>query len=611
MPLAGAFGRMREMRAKCFVLALVLVNTAAPAAAAVPQTNATRSPIRYAVSFPRPETHYMEVTAEVPTSGRSSIEMMMAVWTPGSYLIREYERHVEAVRAAAGERPLTVEKSAKNRWRVQTGGASSVTVSYRVYAHEMSQRTNWVDARFALINGAPTFMTLADSGIRPHEVVLDLPAAWKRSITALPSLPGGEHRYVAADFDTLVDSPILAGNPAVHEFVVGGKPHYLVNEGATETFDGVRAAKDFETIVRAQHRFWGDIPYNRYVAFNVIAEDRGALEHKNSTVLMTAPGATRGRIAYRRWLSVITHEFFHVWNGKRLRPVELGPFDYEREAHTRSLWVVEGLSDYYADLLLHRAGLITRAELLDGLSTALEEVQTTPGRFVQSLEAASFDAWIKFYRPDENSDNSTIDYYSKGKVLGLLLDARIRRVSGGTRSLDDVMRAAYGKFSGVRGFTPAQFREVAEQVAGTSLAGFWTAFISGTQELDYSEAFSVFALRFAPPATTGRAWLGVPIRSDGGRLLVSDVPREATDSATRLHVDDEILAIDDARVTSNNLTSRLSQYEPGGQVSVLVARRDALLRVPVTLGVEPPREFRLQFDAGVSEVQRDRWLQAR
>jgi predicted metalloprotease with PDZ domain len=598
---------MRPMSLKHVVLALALVHLG-PAGAAVPQTTSTAEAIRYTVSFPRPETHYMEVAAQVPTAGRSSIEMMMAVWTPGSYLIREYARQVEAVRAVAGGRSLTVEKSAKNRWRVQTGGARIVTVSYRVYAHEMSQRTNWVDTRFALINGAPTFLTLADSSRRPHEVALNLPAAWKRSMTGLAPLTGGEHRYVAADFDMLVDSPILAGNPSIYEFVVGGKRHYLVNEGDTETFDGARAAKDFETIVREQHRFWGDPPYDKYVALNILVEDRGALEHKNSTVLMTAPAATRRRAAYLRWLNVITHEFFHVWNGKRLRPVELGPFDYENEAYTRSLWIVEGLTDYYADLLAHRAGLITRTELLDSLSAAIEDVQTTPGRFVQSVELASFDAWIKFYRPDENSANSSIDYYSKGKVLAFLLDARIRRATGGARDLDAVLRAAYGKYSGAHGFTPAQFRQVAEQVAGTSLVGFWNSFVSGTEELDYSEAFSTFGLRFGPPATTGRASLGVSTRSDGGRLLVSEVPEART---TTLNVNDEILAIDGVRVTSSDLRSRLNQYEPQSRVSVLVARRGALVPVDVTLAVEPPRGWQLEFDTTASEIHRDRWLGAR
>jgi predicted metalloprotease with PDZ domain len=574
---------------------------------------ASIEPIRYTVSFPAPQTHYMEVSAEVPTGGRADIELMMAVWTPGSYLVREFSRHVEAVTASAGGRTRAVEKSDKNRWRVSTGGASTVSVSYRVYAREMSVRTNWVEASFALVNGAPTFLTLADeTAPRPHEVTFIPAAGWGRSMTGLPELPGS-HRYRAADFDTLVDSPILLGNPAVYEFTVDGKPHYLVNEGEAGVFDGARAARDLETVVREQQRFWGPLPYDKYVALNLLTETRHTgLEHRNSTVLMTTPWATRTRPAYLGWLSTASHELFHVWNIKRLRPVELGPFDYENEALTRSLWIAEGISDYYADLLLHRAGLSTRDEFLDVLTRAIDELQTSPGRAVQSAELASFDAWIRFYRPDENSPNVSISYYTKGAVIAFLLDARIRRATNGARSLDDVMRAAYMKYSGPRGFTPDEFRQVAEQVAGTSLAAFWETAVSGTGELDYAEALATFGLRFRQPATSNRAYLGLTPRNDDGRLVVAQVRRDTPAHAAGLNVDDEILAIDDFRVRAGQLANRLEQYRAGDRVEILIARRDRLLRLPVTLGTEPARPGRLEVNVGATETQRARlteWLQ--
>src|SRR5688572_6808817 len=230
------------MAAKCnlLVFATILLMTRTVPVDAQTAGNvqgAGRAPILYTLSFPAPHTHYVEVSVTVPTERQPAVELMMAVWTPGSYLIREYERHVEAWTAAdADGRALAVEKSDKNRWRVTTGGAPSVTVRYRVYGREMSVRTNWIEAGFALINGAPTFMTLADLTPRPHEVVITPAAGWRRSMTGLPAMPGGEHRYRAADFDTLVDSPILLGNPAVHEFTVDGKKHYLVNEGEAGVF---------------------------------------------------------------------------------------------------------------------------------------------------------------------------------------------------------------------------------------------------------------------------------------------------------------------------------------------------------------------------------------
>jgi predicted metalloprotease with PDZ domain len=581
------------------------------------EAQTANTPIRYAVSFPAPHTHYVEVRAQVPTARRPEIELMMPVWTPGSYLVREFSRHVENVTAADDSgRPLRVVKSEKNRWQVTTGGAASVTVSYRVYAREMSVRTNWVESSFALLNGAPTFMTLTEPSPRPHEVVLTPAAGWTRSMTGLAALPGGDHRYVAPDYDTLVDSPILLGNPAIYEFTVDGKRHYLVNQGEAGVFDGARAARDIEAIVQEQRRMWGSLPYDKYVILNVLTAvpgqfAGGGLEHKNSTVLMASPWVTRTRAPYIAWLELASHEIFHVWNVKRLRPVELGPFEYENEVHTRSLWVAEGITEYYGVLSVHRAGLSTRDEYLTNLSGLIEEVQTLPGARVQSAELASFDAWIKYYRPDENSTNSAMSYYTKGAVLGFLLDARIRKASNGARSLDDAMRAAFAKFSGVRGFTPAEFRSVLETTAGVDLQSFWESAIEGTADLDYSEALDVFGLRFRPATPTTRPSLGITTRNDTGRLLVSTVRRGLPGAEAGLNVDDEILAIGEFRVRADRWDNRLEQYKPGDRVSILVARREQLMRLDVTLGPEPPRQWRLEPQPDASDAQKARltaWL---
>ena len=609
-------------RIPALLLAVFVMHTAAASAqtASDPALNPAPDSIRYTVSFPAPHTHYVEVTALVPTDGRPQVELMMAVWTPGSYLVREYARNVEEVTAAAEDgRALTIDKFDKNRWRVATGGAPSVEVSYRVYAREMSVRTNWVETDFAMLNGAPTFMTLADGLARPHEVVIQPAPGWRTSATGLAEMPGGSHRYRAPDFDTLVDSPIVIGNPAVYEFTVDGKQHVLVNVGEAGVFDGARAARDLETVVREHYRMWGMLPYNKFVFLNLLTltQGGGGLEHKNSTMLMASRWATRTRRAYLSWLSLASHEFFHTWNIKRLRPVELGPFNYEDEVHTRSLWIAEGMTDYFADLALHRAGLATREEFLDGLSNHVQGLQTTPGRLVQSVEEASFDAWIKAYRPNENSANTSISYYTKGAVLGFLLDARIRAATEGAKSLDDVMLAAFQKFSGDRGFTPDEFRAVVEQVGGLDLALFWEGAIEGTAELDYDEALDTFGLRFRPAEAPRddrpeRAWLGMSTRNDAGRLVVTQVRRGTPAFAAGLNVDDEILAMNGFRVRADQLTAGLDRYQPGDEVALLVARRDELLTIEAVFGAEPPREWRLEVDpavTGTQQQQRDRWLQ--
>jgi predicted metalloprotease with PDZ domain len=599
------------------LLAAFLMQTPLPAASqTVPE------PIRYTLSFPAPHTNYFEVSAVLPTDRRPEVELLMAVWTPGSYLIREYERNVERVTATGqGGRAIPIEKSDKNRWRVTTAGAPSVTVTYRVYAREMSVRTNWVEAEFAMINGAPTFMTLVGGQQRPHEVIIEPALGWRTSITSLAAMPGGSHRYRAVDFDELVDSPIVIGNPAIYEFTVDDKKHVLANVGEAGVFDGARAAKDLEAIVREQRRFWGSLPYDRYIVINVLTAvpgqiPGGGLEHKNSTLLIAGRWATRTRQSYLAWLELASHEIFHAWNVKRLRPVELGPFDYENENFTRSLWVVEGVTDYYGELLVHRAGLSTQVEYLDALANKIEEVQTTPGRAVQSAALASHDAWIKYYRPDENSPNSSVSYYSKGAVIGFVLDAKIRKATAGAKSLDDVMRAAYPKFSGSRGYTPEEFRAVAEQVAGASLASFWESAIDGTAELDYAEALDLLGLRFRPVAAPRadqpvRAWLGATTRNDAGRLVIAQVRRDTPAAAAGLNVDDEIIAIDDFRVRADQLTQRLDNYKPGDKVRLLVARRDQLMTLQMEFGTEPAREWRLEVNPAATETQqrqRDRWL---
>lgn len=446
----------------------------------------------------------------VPTAGQPRIELMMAVWTP--YVIREYAKNLEAVNAQTESgRALSIAKSRKNRWVVETGGADPVVVSYRVYCHVMGVQDNWVDGEFALLNGAPTFLTPAEHIARPHDVRLILPREWKTVATGMPAAEGAYH-YRAPDYETLVDSPIVAGNPAVHEFSVDGKPHYLVDVGEDGVFDGDHAARDLARIVREDSKLWGGLPYDKYLFLNMLTGGGGGMEHSNSTALMSDRWGTRTRRNYLRWLDLASHEFFHAWNVKRLRPAELTPGEYETEPYTTSLGIAEGFTSYYAPLIVHRAGLSTEDELLAALSREIRELQTTPGRLVQSLAMSSFDTWIKFYHPDENSENTAISYYTKGAVAGFLLDARVRSATGGRKTLDDVMRSALSQNPVAAGYTPEAFRAAASEVAGTDLHAWFARVFDSSQELDYREALDWFGLRFAESPAEKQAWLGADTR---------------------------------------------------------------------------------------------------
>jgi predicted metalloprotease with PDZ domain len=591
--------------------AFLLLMTFTPASAqqSARATPVAPDPIRYTLRFPAAHTHYLEVEAVYPTGGRPQVDLMMAVWTPGSYLVREYARHVEAVTARGpGSRPLSVSKPAKNRWRVETGGAPTVTVAYRVYGREMTVRNNWVEAGFAMLNGAPTFVTLADAVPRAHDVRIELPAGWTTSQTALEPIAGQPHAYRAASFDELVDSPIVLGNSVTRDFTEGGRRHTLVLEGDPSLFDADRAAADVQKIAAAGITAMGTADYPHYHFLNMVTEAGGGLEHRNSFLTMSSRFVTRTRRTYLGWLHLVAHEYFHNWNVKRLRPVELGPFDYEAENYTRGLWVAEGFTDYYAPVLVRRAGLSTRQEMLDELTASIAAVQGRPGRLVQPVEMASFDTWIKQYRPDENSPNTSIDYYPKGAVIAFLLDAKIRKATGGAKTLDDGMRVAYRRYSGAKGYTLDQFYAVMSEVAGTDLAPWFRQVVGTADELDYTEALDWYGLRFTPPpdGRSANATTGVITRNDNGRLVVSQVRRGTPAHDAGINVDDEILAVDGVRVRADQLTARMGYYKPGDTVELLVARRDKLTTLDVTLGPDTAPSWRLEVRPDATPEQQQR-----
>ncbi|HJR63089.1 MAG TPA: PDZ domain-containing protein, partial [Gemmatimonadaceae bacterium] len=352
---------------------------------------------------------------------------------------------------------------------------------------------------------------------------------------------------------------------------------------------------------------WGSLPYERYLFFNILVGEGGdGIEHKGSTVLIASRWSTRNESDYRDWLGLVAHEFFHAWNVKRLRPIELGPFDYENEVYTRSLWIAEGVTSYYAWLLVSRAGLATREQTLAEITLSIRALQNTPGRLVQPLELASFDAWIKHYRPDENSPNVAISYYTKGAIVGLLLDARIRRLTNGARSLDDMMREAYRRYSGERGYTPAQFRAVANGVAGSDLGDFFRRALETTEELDYTEMLDWYGLRFRPADSTRKAWLGLVTGESDGRLLVTRLVRGRPAYGSGVAPGDELIAIDSFRVTVDELDERLSRHQPGDSITLTVARRESLHRYRVALGSEPADRWSLEVRPDATAEQKRR-----
>lgn len=594
-------------RATLFLLVILAVSARA-------QTSQTA--VRYTLRFPAAQTHYVEVEATYPAADAKQIEVMIPVWSPGSYLVREYARNVENVSARTdrGE-TVPVEKTRKNRWRFPTRGASSMTFRYRVYGREMRVQTDFIDSDFALLNGVATYIAPIDRLGEPFEVTLELPKNWSRGLSSLTSTEPNHFR--AADYDDLADSPIVAGNPAVHEFTVDGKRHSLVNIGGEAFWDAERATKDVQKIVEQHRATWGFLPYDHYLFFNFIVDAGGGLEHKNSTVLMTRRFQMRTRKGYIDWLDLVSHEQFHAWNVKRLRPVALGPFDYENENYTTNLWISEGFTDYYGSLDVVRAGLMTPVEYLKRLSDDVHMLQTTPGRLVQPVAMASYDAWIKFYRPDENTANTGISYYNKGALIAWVLDAKVRRATNDAHSLDDVMRIAYQRYSGAKGFTNEQFVDVVREIGGAEVATWLNRTITTTDELDYRDALSWLGLDFqkdkkeADDDKPPRAYLGLTTKVESGRLMVAQVKSGTPAFDAGVNVDDEVIALDDYRIPPDGLDTRMEQYKAGDDATLTVARRGRLRTIPVKFLAEPENEWKLHTLEKPSTEQTqhfNRWL---
>ena len=370
-------------------------------------------------------------------------------------------------------------------------------------------------------------------------------------------------------------------------------------------------------MVLAQQKLWGTVPYDRYLFLNVICDGGGGLEHNNSTLVLSKRFAFRDASNYQNWLSLCSHEFYHTWNVRRLRPKALLKYDYENEIYTDGLWIAEGITSYYQDLALVRAGLMSKNKFMAKLSAAVEAVQKTEGRKFQSLRDSSFDTWIKFYRPDENSKNTRVSYYAKGSVVAFLLDMKIRSLTNNAKSLDDVMRTMFEKFSET-GFTSQNFRSVASEVAGENLDDWFVNAIDSTNELSYDSSLTYMGIRLPAavnPSAKRRASnnKAVTIGATFAGTQVSFVSPDSQAWRLGLVVDDEVLAINDFRV-AGSVAEILRQYQVGDRVELLIARDGRLFSETFDLEKQVTQSWSIGWTSKLSSTQRKRitnWLDAK
>ena len=592
----------------------------------------------YLLHVRQPAARRIEVELHCEARGAAFLDVRLPVWTPGSYLVREHQRHVDGLAATdeAGNQ-LPVAKTDKHTWRIQCANAGRVSVSYRLACHELTVRTNHVDPSHAFLNPSASCAFVVGREQEPCEVRLDLPEGWKTWV-ALPQRDGA---FVAQDYDELVDSPFEAGplsSHSVYSFNVLGKEHELVVWGQGD-LDPKKVVEDIGKIIVAESKWFNGLPYTQPYLFILHLNDkgRGGLEHRHSCALLVPRFSFRSTEGYEDFLQLVAHEFFHLWNVKRLRPAAFTPYDWTQENHTGLLWAMEGLTRTYEIVALRRADLVDEQRYLELWAELITALRRTPGRLRTSLLQASYDAWVKFYRPDETTQNTTVSYYLKGGVVGLLLDLELRRRTQGTKSLDDVMRLLferYGRAPGLPedGVERAALEIVGEDPAAAGAPGTLKAWLDralrSTEELQVEEALAGVGLSAVwhpaeghddkgsaeeeledvPELTSKRGWHGAQVRDASGTLAVQSVVEGSPAQLAGLANGDDIAAIDGYR---GELKSRLNKAPPGANLRLTIFRGDELTEAKITLVASPADTLTIVPDPHATALQlqlRRDWL---
>ncbi len=560
---------------------------------------------------------------------------MLPVWIPGSYMIREFARNIVRISALSGNRRVALQKVDKHTWRAPP--AKQIELAYEVYAWDLSVRAAHLDETHGFFNGTSVF--LLPIGLEHEPCTIDiLPPAGKRYrnwrvATALAPAQGTRRltfgTYEAASYDELIDCPVEMGDFQLGRFSVLDTPHEVVVTGRVPKLDMARLTADLAAVCETQVKMFEPrsrkAPFDRFTFLTMaLGDGYGGLEHRSSTALVTKreglpfTGMTESTEAYRNFLGLASHEYFHAWNIKRIKPAAFVPYDLSRENHTRLLWAFEGFTSYYDDLLLTRAGLLSEAQYLNGLAKTLTTVTQRSSRLKQSVADSSFDAWIKYYRQDENAPNSVVSYYQKGSLVGLALDLSIRAQTKGRRSLDDVMRWWWKQWktagANYRGVDEGEIALAVEQATGLSLADDIDEWSEGTRDPDYAALFAPFDVNCArrPDVDAAHfALLGVRAAATHGECKLTHVFDGSPAQAAGVSAGDVLVALGGLRVTPANLDALLARYATGDYLELVIFRRDELMRFEVKLATQPPYRFVLEVNqksARAAQQLRRGWL---
>ncbi len=557
------------------------------------------SKLTYHLSMPQPNSHYFAVKIDVQENTAAVQEFKLPVWTPGSYLVREFSKNLNQVRAIDAQgKELTVKKKAKNAWEVQCNGATSYTVFYEVYAFELSVRTPFLDNTHGFVAGAGVFMYTEETRYQNGILHIHPHASFKKISTALviadfKSEPS-DQTFLFEDYDQLVDSPIEIGNQQEFSFMAAGVRHRVAMYGEAN-YNTPDLQRDMAKVVESATAVFGSNPNQDYLFIvHNVKDGQGGLEHKNSCVLSVSRWSYTGS-NYLGFINLVAHEYFHLWNVKRIRPIELGPFNYDQECYTSLLWVMEGITSYYDELLLLRAGFYTKADFLNKLQSQINYVEGSPGSRVQPVAHASFDAWIKAYRPNENSSNTTMTYYSRGAVIGAVLDAYLIQRSKGRKGLDGFMQLLYQKYALdlKRGFSELEFEQELTNYCGEDMHAFFTQYVNGTAIIPYQKYFEPMGLKVTDQ-TSVLTNFGAALEP-GNVLKVRTVRSGSAAEDAGISVGDEIIGCDGFRIDKAGLENKYNNLQPGVSMELLLARDGKLFSTKCVMKTYAKPQFSLQI----------------
>jgi predicted metalloprotease with PDZ domain len=543
--------------------------------------------ISYELRMPKPQNHYFEVQMNIADNDEKQIEVKMPVWTPGSYLVREFSKNVNLVKAFTKDgKTLKVSKKSKNAWLIDAGNEKNIQVKYEVYSFEVSVRTPFLDLSHGFVSGSGVFMYVEKAKNQAGSVTVFPHESFKRISTSLPldhTAKGTGQRFNFENYDQLVDCPMEIGNQEIFEFSAAGVLHTVAMYGDAN-YNVEQLKKDMAKIVEAETAVIGKNPNKNYtfIVHNVV-DGQGGLEHMNSTVLSVNRWTYAGK-QYVDFLNLVAHEYFHLWNVKRIRPIELGPFNYDEENYTTLLWVMEGFTSYYDELILRRTGFYTEEEFLAKLQSSINYVEGSPGSRVQPVAHASFDAWVKAYRPNENSSNTSMTYYSRGSVLASVIDAMIVADSDGKKCLDHFMQQLYTTYyEGLkRGFSEAEFKTELSKFVGKNMDDFFAKYVDGTEIIPYKDFYGPVGLN-VQDVTTNNPSFGASVREEGGKVIVKSVRFGSSAEDAGISVGDEIVGCNANRVDQSMFEGMMSGMGNMETCDLLIARDEKLFSVHVTI----------------------------